>query len=195
MIVAFDFDGTITTKDTFIAFIKFAKGNRFFYQKLYIIIYYWFLSKLSIITTNNAKQRVFKHLFEGNTLTEFNKWCELFKEKIDTLVREGVLEKIKAYKKLNYKVIIVSASIENWIQPWAINNSIDMVIATKIGVTPENKLSGQFATLNCKGIEKVNRLKEKFPNIRGHNLIVYGDSSGDKELINLAGKEYYKYFG
>jgi phosphoserine phosphatase len=47
---------------------------------------------------------------------------------------------------------------------------------------------------NCFGQEKINRLLEEFPDRRSYKLIAYGDSSGDKELIDFADKGFYNKF-
>lgn len=51
-----------------------------------------------------------------------------------------------------------------------------------------------FTTANCYGQEKVNRLKALYPQREDYYLTAFGDSRGDKELINYADKGYFKPF-
>ena len=53
------------------------------------------------------------------------------------------------------------------------------------------KLTGNFSSKNCYGQEKVNRLLEKEPDRTNYILYAYGDSAGDKEIIEFADYGYY----
>ena len=92
------------------------------------------------------------------------------------------------------RVVILSASIENWIRYWAEEVGADMVLATKIETNKNGLLTGKFLSKNCYGQEKVNRLLEMFPNRNDYKIIAYGDSRGDKELIEISDKGYYNKF-
>ena len=112
--------------------------------------------------------------------------------KIDKIVRAKAQSKIKWHKERNHKIIIISASIEDWILGWCKKKEIEL-IATKL---EENNgfLTGKFLTKNCYGIEKVKRLKLKY-NIEDYRYIyVYGDSNGDNELLEIATYKHYRYF-
>ena len=67
------------------------------------------------------------------------------------------------------------------------------LIATRLEIK-DDLMTGKFLTKNCYGIEKVNRVKEAY-NLDDYDCIyVYGDSRGDKELLELADKSFYKPF-
>ena len=191
-IVAFDFDGTLTKKDSFIKFIKFSKGNTVFYKKLPVLFLIWIAFRLNLTKRDAAKEKVFSIFFKGMSLVEFNKHCSLFSKEIDKLLRKDAVKTINKYLKDDIILVIISASIKNWIQPWAYNNDINIVLSTELEVDSNGLLSGKFSSLNCRGKEKVNRLIDKFPNREAYELIVYGDSSGDRELIKFADKKYWR---
>lgn len=117
-----------------------------------------------------------------------------FSSEIDKIIRPKALEALKQHKKDGDRVIIISASIENWIKPWAEKIGADIVIATKIQTNENGLLTGKFLSKNCFGQEKANRLFELFPNRKEYTLIAYGDSRGDKELIEISDKGYYNKF-
>jgi len=189
-IVAFDFDGTLTKKDSFIEFIKFSKGKAIFFLNLPFLFFIWMSIQLKIINIDIAKERMFNHFFKGMSLREFNIKCESFSSVIDKVLKKEAIKTINGFKKPNYKIMIVSASIENWIQPWASKKGIDIVIATKIERNNQNILTGRFNSKNCKGEEKVHRILEMFPNRESYKLISFGNSIGDKELIEFSNKGY-----
>jgi HAD superfamily phosphoserine phosphatase-like hydrolase len=88
------------------------------------------------------------------------------------------------------EVVIVSASIDNWVQPFFANVT---VLGTQIEVK-DGLLTGRFLTKNCYGQEKVNRILACYPHREDYHLTAYGDSRGDKELLAFADESHYKPF-
>lgn len=92
------------------------------------------------------------------------------------------------------EVVIVSASIENWVIPFGRFLGVTHILGTVVECDSDGKLTGHFVGNNCYGVEKVRRLKEIIPKRSDYYIIAYGDSHGDKELLDFADKGYYKYF-
>ena len=80
------------------------------------------------------------------------------------------------------KVLIVSASIDNWVQPFFPSFTI---LGTQIEVI-DGLLTGRFLTPNCYGKEKVERILALLPNRSEYHLTAYGDSRGDREMLAFA---------
>jgi HAD superfamily hydrolase (TIGR01490 family) len=111
---------------------------------------------------------------------------------IDEILRSKAMEKIVWHKEQGHKVVVVSASMECWLKPWCNKNGLD-VIATKIEIK-EGMVTGKFLSKNCYGIEKANKVKEAY-NLSDYDYIyAYGDTRGDKELLELADENFYKPF-
>lgn len=181
-IAAFDFDGTITTKDTLFDFIKFYIGKHNLLKGLIILSPILISYKLGFIRNDIAKQKLFSYFFKDKNIQEFNRVSLDYIKRIKEIVRPEVLEKIKWHQAQNHIVIIVSASIANWIKPWASEMNIKAVLGTEIEIK-NGIIEGSFRSKNCYGQEKVNRLLTKFPNRTEYTLYAYGDSAGDKELL------------
>ena len=193
-IVVFDFDGTITKKDSLIYFIKFSKGKLKFYFTFIIFFPLLVAMKLKLFPNWKVKQLVFSFLYKGVPLEKFNNWGIAFSDIIDKITYHKAIETLKQHKKNGDKVIIISASLENYLKPWANKIGFDFILSTQIEVDNDNKITGNFSTKNCYGQEKVNRLLETFPDRNNYKLIAYGDSRGDKELIEFANESYYNKF-
>ncbi len=190
----FDFDGTITSKDTLLEFLKFTKGKLAFYWGVLLYSPVLIAMKLKFYPNDKAKQHLFSYFFKGISIKQFNQWGVDFIPHIEKMLYPKALKALKEHKSQGDKVIIISASIENWIKPWTDLTGIDLLIATQIEVNIEGKLTGRFSSKNCYGQEKVNRLLEIFPDINNYTLIAYGDSRGDKELIEIANEGWYNKF-
>lgn len=194
-IYAFDFDGTLTTKDTLLEFIRFAKGSGQMFRGFLLFSPLLLLMKLHLYPNWKAKQLVFSYFFKGMNIHDFNALCTHFAEQNKHLLRPAGIEKVRqAIEEEQATVLIISASIDNWVRPFF--DEIDKKIQV-LGTQIETKgdcLTGRFTTKNCYGQEKVNRLTALYPHREAYELIAFGDSKGDKELLDFADKGFYKPF-
>lgn len=88
--------------------------------------------------------------------------------------------------------MVVSASPENWIQKWSFSEGLEL-IASKLEVN-NGKITGKILGKNCHGVEKLKRIKEKYI-IEDYKVIyAYGDTSGDRPMLNVATHSFYKPF-
>ena len=193
-LAVFDFDGTIIRKDSLLEFIRFTKGNLLFYSSFLLFSPLLMAMKLKWLPNWKVKQLLFTYLFQGVNIKVFDDWGNDFIAVIDKMLYPKALDTLKRHRENGDKIIIISASIENWIKPWAVRNGVDMILATKIEINKTGALTGRFLTKNCYGQEKVNRLLEMFPNKDLYYLVAYGDSRGDRELIELADEGFYNKF-
>ena len=194
-IYAFDFDGTLTTKDTLLEFIRFAKGSGQMFRGFLLFSPLLLLMKLHLYPNWKAKQQVFSYFFKGMNIDDFNALCTHFAEQNKHLLRPVGIDKVRqAIEDEQATVLIISASIDNWVRPFfdEIDKKIQ-VLGTQIEIKG-GRLTGRFTTKNCYGQEKVNRLTALYPHREAYELIAFGDSRGDKELLDFADKSFYKPF-
>ena len=149
--------------------------------------------KLKLIPNYKAKQWMLSYFFKGMDEQQFQKVAKVYSPKhINTILRPKAMEKIAWHKEQGHKVVIVSASIKCWLKPWSDENNLDL-IATKLEIK-DYIVTGKFLTKNCYGIEKVNRVNEAYDLRDCDHIYAYGDSRGDKELLELANESFYKPF-
>ncbi len=185
-IAAFDFDGTITRRDTFVDLLIHTFGVGRFTSSCIRLAPLLGMYKLGLISNGATKQRLFSLFFSGMDVRVFESLCEDYSLKgIDLITRTACLEKIEWHRGEGHELVIVSASVENWIKPWALKNSFSRVIATRAEIK-EGRLTGRFATENCYGPRKVERFLAEYPEKDSYYLYFYGDSRGDNEMIQLS---------
>lgn len=189
----FDFDGTITTKDSLIEFLKFSMGASTFYKGLITLSPILVAYKLGLIKNSAAKQKLISYFFKGWSLERFQNICDDYSlNQIDKIVRPEAKARIAWHKKQGHRIVVVSASIENWLYQWCKREEIELK-GTKLEL--ENSLlTGKFSTPNCFGQEKVNRVLSCFNLEEYESIYAYGDSKGDAELLTLATHRYYRKF-
>lgn len=184
-ISAFDFDGTLIGADSFVEFARFAlPAWRVVWAALRASP--WIVAwKLRLLSGSVAKERLFGALYKGRSVEWFDERCASFDRHLDRLECPAAIEAMRREQRAGHTVVIVSASIDRWIEPWAATRGIDAVIATR-AATAGGKLTGRFATPNCIGPEKVRRLEQFAPRRESYRLEVWGDSAGDEALMQYA---------
>lgn len=193
-VYAFDFDGTLTTKDTLLEFVKFACGKKKLIMAFLLYSPLLVLMKLRLYPNWRIKQQIFSHLFRGMPIERFDSLCSLFACSHSRLLRPAGIRQIREALAEGSKVIVVSASIDNWVRPFfaEFGDSV-LVSCTRIDVR-NARVTGKFLTKNCYGEEKVKRIRRAFPYRKSYELIAFGDSRGDRKMLEYADKRHFKPF-
>jgi HAD superfamily hydrolase (TIGR01490 family) len=192
-IAFFDFDGTITTRDTLLEFIKFARGSLSFYLGFLYNIFYLVAFKIKLISNQSAKEKILTYFFKGTDAKKFEILTREFTNRVlPSLIRPGAVEEIKRLQKENFVVVIVSASPENWICHWCNENNL-ILIASKLEVI-NGSITGKISGKNCHGQEKVRRILENYSIDEFDEIYAYGDTKGDLPMLELATKPFFKPF-
>ena len=196
-IYCFDFDGTLTTSDTLLEFIKYAKGRGRFLMVFLMYSPLLVLMKLHLYPNWKAKQQIFAHLFAGMRIEKFDALCRDFAEESQHLLRPKGITLMHEALVAGAQVFIVSASIDNWVRPFFDIRNLKgvQVLGTQIEVE-DGKLTGRFKSNNCYGTEKVHRIAEVLKSFERseYEIEAFGDSRGDKEMLAFADKGHFKPF-
>ncbi len=189
----FDFDGTITTKDSLEGFILFAHGAQRYYLGLLYLAPMLLLYKLNIIPNHRAKEILLSHFFKGVSKKELECLGEAYAcQELKSIIRPKALDALQEHQRRGDEVAIVSASIKCWLEPWCRQHRITL-LSTELAFE-NTRFNGRFRTKNCYGIEKVNRVTEHYNLNNFDTIYAYGDSEGDTELLALATHAFYKPF-
>lgn len=192
-IAFFDFDGTITTKDTLLEFIKFSKGNFAFYSGFAANAPTLLALKAGLISNQKAKEKILSHYYRSTPVEDFETWCSRFSETLlPSLIRPAAAGEIKRLQDSGIETVIVSASPHHWIESWGREMNMK-VIATELEII-NSKLTGKIKGLNCYGTEKVNRIRNQFQLEQYETIFAYGDSAGDEPMLQLAHRPFRKPF-
>lgn len=183
-LVLVDFDKTLYKKDSLIEFTKFYKGKYLFFIGLISLFPSLFKWKLGLISSEITKQKFITYFFKDEDYDMFvEKGKEFSNRNISKNLNPSIWKKIKNHQENNAEIYIVTASFSEWIIDWSNKNSIQ-IISTKLEVI-NNKITGNFLSKNCNGIEKVNRIKEKIELENYEKIYVYGSGKGDLEMLQL----------
>lgn len=194
-VAAFDFDGTLTYRDSFFTFLIHTFGLWGFCCRVLPILPQLILYVLGKATRTDAKEALLGRFFNGMHIDKLRELGEVFaQEKLPSQFRPEALERLHWHQKQGHRCLIVSASVDVWLEPWARENGIEKVLSSRLLVDENQRVSGRLLGENCRRAEKVRRLEEELGPLDQYELYAYGDTEGDKEMLEAADHPYYRKF-
>lgn len=194
VIAVFDFDNTLTTKDSLMPFLKFIVGKWRYFGGLIVCSPILMAYLLKLTPNWKAKEFVLKYFLKNLTVEELDKLSKKFAHRvIPKLIRDEAMERVKWHRKQEHELIIVSASLDNYLAAWGEKEGFQRVISTQLEEN-EGLITGKIRGKNCYGQEKVNRLQAALGDLSQYCIYAYGDSDGDRQLLNIATYPYYRKF-
>ena len=194
VVAAFDFDGTLTRRDTLLPFLLHTLGS--FEVARHALVLSPTLARygLGLMRNDIAKERVFIQCLCGMRMDELRQQAENFaKNVLPTLLRKEAMQRLHWHKQHGHRCVVISASLELYVRPWAVKVGFDDVIATYLETREDGRITGKLSGGNCFGSEKVKRLEALLGKRDNYTLYAYGDSRGDKELLAFADYAYYRH--
>lgn len=189
----FDFDGTITYRDSFIDFITYVYGYPRYLLGMLLNVHYLLAYKASLYPNDRAKEKVLAHFFGGMEVDTFRELASAYaRERLPAIVKPSAMDKIAWHRAEGHDIVIVSASVEYWLADWCAAHDLAL-IATRLDVR-DGRITGRIAGGNCYGPEKVKRIADAYELGRYEYIYAYGDSAGDKELLAIAHEQGYRCF-
>lgn len=192
-IVAFDFDGTLTVRDSFTAFLKWrtpkARYNGAMLRLAPAAVSYAFNRDRGRI-----KAAAVKEFLAGVPREALEEEARAFaKVMAPRLLRPDAVEVWRRWRQRRAKLVIVTASPDVVVAPFARGLGADLLLGTELAYDDQDRVTGAFLGPNCRGPEKVARLRAQFgPDVR--LTAAYGDTSGDHEMLQIADEAGYRVF-
>jgi phosphatidylglycerophosphatase C len=187
----FDFDGTITTADTFTPFIRSVASPRRFLVGSLLLSPMVAGYRLGLVPGTRMRAAAARVCFFGRLEADIFELGARYAESMDQVVRPHALEKIRWHLAHGDKVVVVSASLAPYLRHWCEKLGVDL-ICTELESTA-GTLTGRYAGGDCTGREKARRVRERYDLDRYPVVYAYGDTSEDHELLSLAHKRYFNW--
>ena len=188
----FDFDGTLTYKDTMFLYLKFYNSMKFYVQFVKHIPLFVLL-KLKLADAEKVKKSFISSILKGESRTKIEKKSQSFFEKYqDEIFRVNALEFINNIDRTQTESYIVSASLDIWVKPFA--EKLKMKLLSTRAEFKNGIFTGNFIGKNCNGPEKVNRINEALQGRKFDKTIAFGDTSGDTEMLSWADESQFEFF-
>lgn len=188
-VAAFDFDGTLTTRDTVVPFLRrFTSRRRFAVALLPRTLR--LLPLVARRDRDRLRQLATEIVFRGRPLSEVEAHAVAWgAEIVSHHLRGDTVARLRWHLERGHDVVIVSASYEPYLHVVARELGDVDVLGTRLEVA-DGTCTGRLDGPNCRGPEKVRRLHRWLAD-RGMSrsdvtVHAYGDSAGDRELLAWA---------
>lgn len=193
-VVAFDLDGTLTWTDSFLAFLRARETGPAFRRKTRALAPAGLAWLFGRIDRGALKARVATQFLRGAPVEAVRREATAFWETGAGagLLRADALAALRAHVAAGDAVVFVTACPEPVAAPLAARLGA-ACLATRLETTDDGRLTGRLAGANCRGAEKVARLRAVY----GEDMVLvaaYGDSAGDREMLAAAEASFYRRF-
>lgn len=203
-VIAFDFDGTLTTRDTFVEFMKAYRGAWRWRARMVRLVPVFVAYKLGRVDRHAVKRAVVNAVFAGEPIEHVQERARDFAQNaIPALLRPaGVArfrERVAESAGGGPTTVICSASLSLYLRAFAKGFAVDggevPVLACELEVDPDTgHCTGRLAGLNVWGPNKVRVLASHFDASKLRIVEAYGDSEGDRQMLEAAETAYWRPF-
>tara|TARA_Y100001968_G_C19395958_1_gene738332 strand:- start:251 stop:1825 length:1575 start_codon:yes stop_codon:yes gene_type:complete len=189
-LAVFDVDGTLLDGDSLLISIRYSSRGLSPLLSCFCLLPWCLGFYLKLISADNFKEAVLRLFGLCRVVNSANEsW--LLAELINRL-RPEALARLRWHQRKGDKVVLCSASPRMLLQPLADWLNVELIcteLQESLGLW-QPKLLGA----NCKGEEKVRRLRDHFGPFKNLVVEAYGNSKGDRALLKAASIPHYRSF-
>ncbi len=188
----FDFDGTLTTRDSMMPFLRYVVGTASYYTKLALMSPVLAAYFVKLLRNDAAKQIVLKQYLAGYHIDDLFKLGERFSaDIIPTMLRPEGMERLTWHQEQGHECVLISASMDIYLNAWATRHNFSEAICTSLSTDGQGYIQGSLAGPNCYGLEKKIRIQRKIASREPGMTYAYGDSDGDTEMLTAVEKGFF----
>jgi phosphatidylglycerophosphatase C len=197
VIATFDFDGTLTQRDTFMPFLARGLGWPRFMLALALCAPWLAAFALGLIPNHVAKQKLMLATLKNKTTAELDDWTNRWLANDFSGQLQGwTMARLAGHQQAGHCCVLISASPDIYLKRVSQQLGFDALLCTEMAIA-DGRLTGLMKTPNCHGAQKVLRLQawmaERFGSAAdGAVLYAYGDTSGDKPMLRVAAQAFYR---
>jgi HAD superfamily hydrolase (TIGR01490 family) len=185
-VAAFDFDGTLSTRDSFLPYLRIVAGTRDLARAIAAAAPALAASRRDPSQRDVAKAIMLRGTLAGRSEAYLRdvgaRYARLV---VARRLAPDTVARLEQHRAEGHDIVLVSASLHVYLDPIAELLGADAVLATALEVDADGRCTGEIAGANVRGLEKVYRLDAW---LAGRDVVIhaYGDSSGDDELLARA---------
>lgn len=196
VVAAFDFDGTLTRRDTLLPFLhRLLGGPRLLWTLLRCSP--WLAGYLLHLVSNHRAKAILLHAsLAGRSVLDVQRCARAFvDEHLPTQWRPWAMRQLLQHRQAGHACVLVSASTSPYMHIVGSSLGVNAVLCTEMEVV-DGRYTGRMATANCHGEEKVRRLKEWLSSTFVPDAVpqvhAYGDTRGDLPMLRLAQAAWFR---
>ena len=188
----FDFDGTITVKDSFAPFISLTTGGWRARVGFVLLLPTFVGYKLGVIPASLTRARVCAVAFRQRREVDIrDAGARYARDVLPTTLRKKAIDRIAWHKGQGDTVVVVSAALNAYLEPWCTSMGLGLVCTQLEAV--DGVLTGRYLGGDCVGNEKARRITERYRLSDFSSVYAYGDTIEDEAMLALAQHKYYRW--
>jgi HAD superfamily hydrolase (TIGR01490 family) len=184
----FDFDGTLCKKDSFTGFIFYALSKRHIVKQGIKILPWIQAYYLNAYPAHAMRSKLFRAMFSNADVLELQQIAQDYAASLMSQLSHPLLKQLRQHQALGDDVVLVSASVDVYLQHVCNLLSIDLICTQTEQVN--NIYTGQYITPDCSSEQKKLRILEKYSLDHYSVIYAYGNSVEDREMLGLATYSY-----
>ncbi len=186
VVAAFDFDGTLTKRDSLLPFLTAVRGPTAVGIGMSRLAPRLALMAAGRADRDDTKERLVQLLLTGFPADELDMAGARYADRLATRLRPDIVERLDWHRDAGHELVLISASPAVYLEPLGAQLGFAAVLATRLAVGPDGTLTGRLDGGNCRGPEKVTRLRAWLGSREPNEIWAYGDSAGDADLLAFA---------
>lgn len=187
----FDFDGTLTRSDSFVPFLRFSSSRLRWFAGSAVLLPVSLGYRLGVLRASPVRATASVVAFLGRQEASLRRLGADFAATIlPHELRPEMLEKLQWHQARGDRVVVVSASLDLYLQPWCVAHSVDLLCTTLSAVG--GKLTGIFRGGDCNGESKAERIRSSYELSEFARIWAYGDTPEDFPMLRLADHKFFR---
>lgn len=193
IVAAFDVDGTLTTRDCVVPFLRTVAGTGHLVGS--VLGRPAAAARAVAGRDRDTLKELAVRACRGRRAEEIDAAGARFaRERIRPWLRGDTVARLRWHLAEGHRVVLVSASLRPYLEPLGAELGVHGVLCTTFERSADGRLTGRLLGANCRGEEKARRLRDWLAaNVDGGvgELWAYGDSPGDRELLAMADRPHH----
>lgn len=188
----FDFDGTITTGDTYTPFLGYVSPAAFRRRAWRLLLWPWLGYKLGLVSGTAVRRQVTAHVLRGRDASVIRALGVRYaRERLRHVLRPEAMARIAWHRERGDRIVVVSASLDAYLAPWCRAHDLELICSELD--SREGVLTGSYRGGDCAGAAKAARVRE-YLRVEDYACVhAYGDTVEDRELLALAHRPMYRW--
>lgn len=185
MLALFDFDGTITTRETLPDFLRFATPPRRLHLGKLLFVLPVLAYKLKLLPVSVLRILLVRYAFGGLPRAAIEDAGRRFAVTVlPTLVRPEMQARIESHRACGDTVVVVSGGFDVYLAPWCEAQGVELVCSSL--EYDADRVTGRYAGPQCVAGEKAHRVRQRYDLAAYREVHAHGDTHEDHALLALA---------
>ncbi|WP_447940612.1 HAD family hydrolase [Pseudoxanthomonas mexicana] len=186
----FDFDGTLTTRETFPDFMRYAVARPRLLVGGVLLAPVVFGYRRGWIAGNPTRASIVQVGLRGVDAARLRAQGDAFaREVLPDVLRPEAMTRLAWHRERGDRIVVVSGGLDVYLAPWCATQDIELlcsVLAERNG-----RITG-YAGAQCVGEEKVRRVRALCDPQAYAAIHAYGDTHEDNAMLSMAHHRTYR---